>query len=57
MTLKDLKCALYIGLMEKEAENLTDIEIATGFYLSQDEDMQGIFKEGDLCKTKTKMKT
>lgn len=56
MILKDLKCNLYVALMEKEIENLTSVEIAIGFYLSQDEDMQGIIKKGDLCKTDTKMK-
>lgn len=56
MTLKELKNDLYVALMEKEGSNLTDVEVAIGFYLSQDEDMQGIFKKGDLCKTNTKMK-
>lgn len=57
MTLKELKNDLYIGLMEKADDGLTEIEVAIGFYLSQDEDIQGILRKGDLCKANTKMRT
>lgn len=56
MNLKKMKNDLYQVLLSIPDKELTSTEIAIGFYLSQDVDVQRVLQGGSSWKQRSKMK-